>query len=88
MPRRIASPIVGAMTVPHDIPALDQNTAHAVEAPPVETPAPFQIDGRGDLAPQTPLVFASPIPAGSIPQEMMAASTDWTPRPYADPRMS
>ena len=63
------------MTVPHDIPALDQNTAHAVEAPPVETPAPFQIDGRGDLAPQTPLVFASPHSGRLYPQEMMAAST-------------
>jgi len=37
--------------------------------------APFLIEGRGDMAPRTPLVFASPHSGRLYPQEMMAAST-------------
>jgi len=63
------------MTAPHDIPALDQSAARAADAPPAAVPAPFQVDGRGESAPRTPLVFASPHSGRLYPQEMMAAST-------------
>jgi N-formylglutamate amidohydrolase len=62
------------MTAPQDTPApaaaaLDQSASSGVCA------APFQIEGRGDPAPRTPLVFASPHSGRLYPQEMMAAST-------------
>ena len=40
----------------------------------VADPAPFQIEGQGQAAPATPLVFASPHSGRLYPQEMMAAS--------------
>ena len=66
------------MTAPRDISApvesaLDQHSAVGA-APLVVEPAPFQISGRGDRAPLTPLVFASPHSGRLYPQEMMAAS--------------
>jgi N-formylglutamate amidohydrolase len=66
------------MTAPRDTSTpvetvLDQSAAP--DAGPLDArPAPFQISGRGDAAPRTPLVFASPHSGRLYPQEMMAAS--------------
>jgi N-formylglutamate amidohydrolase len=62
------------MTPPSDMSA-NVNKALDQSAPSGAHAAPFQIEGRGDPAPRTPLVFASPHSGRLYPQEMMAAST-------------
>ena len=65
------------MTAPPDI-SLTAQDAPDKDAPDGgardQQAAPFQIHGRGDPAPRTPLVFASPHSGRLYPQEMMAAS--------------
>jgi len=60
------------MTAPPDTSVTAQDALD--NRPPDQNAAPFQIHGRGDPAPRTPLVFASPHSGRLYPQEMMAAS--------------
>ena len=61
------------MTAPPDTSVTAQDALDS--RPSDQDAAPFQIHGRGDPAPRTPLVFASPHSGRLYPQEMMAAST-------------
>jgi len=67
------------MTAPLDSPApanaaLDQRFGEGAGLSGGTQAPPFVISGRGDPAPRTPLVFASPHSGRLYPQEMMAAS--------------